>query len=63
MSGVDETEQWLVNSQEERREAAFQYEQAINNAVEQGWSNVKIARTLGVTETAIRNYRKRKGIS
>jgi DNA-binding NarL/FixJ family response regulator len=63
MSGVSETEQWLLNAQEERKEAAFQYEQAIINAVEQGWSNVKIAKVLHVTEVAIRSFRKRKGIN
>lgn len=42
--------------------AQTQYALAIKYAIDDGYSNVKIAKTLGLSETAIRRYRKRHGL-
>lgn len=61
---------WLVEEREKalaalkhckkrREQAADAYADALFNCVELGISNVVMARALGVSETAIRLYRKR----
>ena len=42
-----------------RRESETRYRMAIELAREEGWTNDEIARVCGVTEAAIRLYRKR----
>jgi len=42
-----------------RSESEARYRKAIMMAREEGWTNEEIARVCGVTEAAIRMYRKR----
>jgi DNA-directed RNA polymerase specialized sigma24 family protein len=42
-----------------RRESEARYRMMIETAREEGWTNEEIARVCGVTEAAIRMYRKR----
>lgn len=49
----------LREAAQRRREANKNYETCIKNAVAVGMSNIKIASVVGVTEAAIRNWRKR----
>lgn len=49
----------LVRVQKERAALREEYNWWLGKAVEDGYSNNKIAKALGVSETAIRNYRKR----
>jgi len=61
------TDQIIANQLERaknaRQIAALEYEEAIIAAVEMEWPNVRIAKAVGVSEAAIRQYRRRKGIS
>ena len=45
-----------------RRVAKQEYYQAIEDCIAAGVSNTKMATTVGVSETAIRLFRKRKGL-
>lgn len=65
-------ESWLIENRHEalkqvkaakraREKAAHTYESALFRCVELGFTNVELARALGVSETAIRLYRKRNG--
>lgn len=59
---MESPEFWLKEAREAREAAAHEYQEAITYAVEQNWSNVRIAKVLGISEAAIRQYRKRRGI-
>lgn len=52
----------LLSAHRARKDAEQQYVNAIAKAVRLEMSNVKIARILGISETAIRRYRKRHSI-
>lgn len=52
----------LREARDARDQAALEYENSIVYATEQGWSNVKIAKILNISEAAIRQYKKRRGI-
>lgn len=52
----------LQQARKDIKTAELQYLLAIKYAVGDGYSNVKIARVLGISETAVRRYRKRHGI-
>ena len=52
----------LVAIREVRKGTEVHYNYWLKQAVEQGYSNYKIAKELGMTEAAIRMYRKRHGI-
>lgn len=51
----------LKTAKKRRERAAEAYEEALFRCVELDISNVVMARHLGVSETAVRLYRKRKG--
>lgn len=57
----EQAKMMLETAQRMRINAADMYAAALEFAVEQGWTNTKIAGILGISETAVRNYRKRKG--
>ena len=42
-----------------RGDAMYFYTEALQLAAQYGWTNIRMAKTLGVTEAAVRNYRKR----
>lgn len=52
----------LLRAVKLRAEANALYKRSIINANKAGMSNVKIAKIVGVSETAIRLYRKRNGL-
>lgn len=52
----------LRSIQARRAQLKLDYNEWLAEAVRQGYSNNKIAEALNVTETAIRNYRKRNGL-
>lgn len=58
----EEIEQALKTCAEMRRQVKREYDRFIRLAVNTGFTNTKIASLVGVTETAIRNYRKRNRI-
>lgn len=53
----------LVAAQRNRQDVMHAYREAIELAVENEWTNTRIARTLGVSEAAVRMYRKRHGMN
>jgi plasmid stabilization system protein ParE len=59
--GLDDIAEWLASSKQGRANAD-EYRDAIRAAVEAGMKNTKIADIVGVTDTAIRMYRKRHKI-
>lgn len=61
MSPAD-IESLLKSAYKRRQDATGYYHDAIEAAVYAGWSNVKIGKTIGLTEAAIRMYRKRNGL-
>jgi DNA-binding NarL/FixJ family response regulator len=54
--------QLLVTAREDMELSQEQYKVALALAIQDGYSNVKIARMLGISETAVRRYRKRHGL-
>lgn len=46
-----------------REKASEQYLEAMKQCVAEGLTNVAMARAVGVSETAIRLYKSRKGLS
>lgn len=48
-------------AREDMQLADQQYKLAVYYAVKDGYSNVKIAKVLHISETAVRRYRKRHG--
>ena len=59
MSDVSEV---LLAAQEARTRANQQYRDALVYAIEADWAYTRIARTLKISEAAVRNYTKRHGI-
>ena len=59
---TDEITSLLQSAYKQRKDASGYYHDAIEAAVYAGWSNVKIGRVVGVSEAAIRMYRKRHGL-
>ena len=58
----DLIEHYLRTSMEKREWAVADYNHALEYALQAGWSNVRIAKTVGMTEAAIRQWRKRHGL-
>jgi DNA-directed RNA polymerase specialized sigma24 family protein len=56
MNGIKEQ---LTEAVQARKEAEARYRRLIMVAREKGWTNEEIARVCGVTEAAIRMYRRR----
>ena len=56
---IDGIKEQLYDAVQARREAEVRYRRMIMVARDHGWTNQEIARVCGVTEAAIRMYRKR----
>jgi len=62
MISVDGVKEQLTDAVQARREAEVRYRRMIMVAREKGWTNEEIARVCGVTEAAIRMYRRRHNL-
>ena len=62
MISVDGVKEQLTDAVQARREADVRYRRMIMVAREKGWTNEEIARVCGVTEAAIRMYRRRHNL-
>ena len=59
MITIDGVKEQLTEAVRARKEAEMRYRRMITVAREKGWTNEEIARVCGVTEAAIRMYRRR----